>query len=139
MQKPAIMKTTTTLLSDYEFEAVTESGHKVQIDMRPAEEKQGQSPTELLLSALSGCASVDLVQMLKKRKRTVNNLKVTAEGTRREEHPRGYKHIKLHFVLESPDAKMEEFEKLGHMAATKYCSVAGTLSSEVEHTFEIIR
>ena len=70
------MKTTTTLLGDYEFEAENPSGHKIHIDMRPAEEKTGQSPTELLLSGLSGCAAVDLVQMLKKRKRTVNGLKV---------------------------------------------------------------
>jgi len=133
------MKTTTTLLGDYEFEAENPNGHKVHIDMRPEGDKVSQSPTELLLSAVSGCASVDLVTMLKKRKRTVNGLKVEAEGTRRDEHPRSFTHIKLHFILDSPDAKQEEFEKLGHLAATKYCSVAGTLNSEVEHTFTINR
>lgn len=133
------MKTTTTLLGDYEFESVNPNGNKVHIDMRPADEKKGQSPTELLLSALAGCASVDLVQMLKKRKKTVNGLRIETEGTRQEEQPRFFTHIKLHFILESPDATMEEFTKLGHLAATKYCSVAGTLKSEVEHSFEIIR
>lgn len=133
------MKTTTTLLGDYEFEAVNENGNKVQIDMRAPEEKKAQSPTELLLSALAGCASVDLVQMLKKRKRRVNGLTVEAEGDRRDEHPRGFTHIRLHFILDSPDAKQEEFEKLGHLAATKYCSVAGTLSSEMDHKFTINR
>ncbi|MFY0591178.1 OsmC family protein [Roseivirga sp.] len=133
------MKTTTTLLGDYEFEAINENGNKVQIDMRAPEEKKAQSPTELLLSALAGCASVDLVQMLKKRKRTVNGLSVEAEGDRRDDHPRGFTHIRLHFVLDSPDAKQEEFEKLGHLAATKYCSVAGSLSAEMSHTFTINR
>ncbi len=133
------METTTTLLGDYEYEAVNPAGNKVHIDMRDPGEKTGQSPTELLLSALSGCASVDLVQMLKKRKRTVNGLKVTAEGTRRDEHPRAFTHIKLHFVLDSPDASQEEFEKLGHLAAGKYCSVAGTLNSEIDHEFTINR
>ncbi len=133
------MKTTTTLLGDYQFEAVNENGNVVQIDMRPAEEKQGQSPTELLLSALAGCASVDLVQMLKKRKRTVSNLSVVTEGDRREEHPKGFTNISLHFILDSPDVTQEEFEKLGHMAATKYCSVAGSLSAEMGHKFTINR
>ncbi len=133
------MKTTTTLLGDYEFEAVNPNGNRVHIDMRAAEEKKGQSPTELLLSALAGCASVDLVQMLKKRRRTVNNLTVEAEGQRRDEHPRGFTHIKLHFKLNSPDVKQEEFEKLGHLAATKYCSVAGSLSAEMDHEFTILR
>lgn len=133
------MKTTTTLLGDYQFEAVNENGNVVQIDMRPAEEKQAQSPTELLLSALAGCASVDLVQMLKKRKRTVSNLSVVTEGVRREEHPKGFTNISLHFILDSPDVTQEEFEKLGHMAATKYCSVAGSLSAEMGHKFTINR
>jgi len=133
------MKTTTTLLGDYEFEAVNENGNKVQIDMRSPEEKQAQSPTELLLSSLAGCASVDLVQMLKKRKRTVNGLTVETEGDRRDEHPRGFTHIRLHFILDSPDTKQEEFEKLGHLAATKYCSVAGSLSAEMDHKFTINR
>lgn len=133
------MKTTTTLLGDYQFESVNENGNVVQIDMRAPEEKEAQSPTELLLSALAGCASVDLVQMLKKRRRTVSNLSVEAEGVRREEHPRGFTHITLHFTLESPDAEQAEFEKLGHLAATKYCSVAGTLSSTMDHKFTIKR
>ena len=133
------METTTTLLADYEYEATNPNGNKVHIDMRSPEEKTGQSPTELLLSALSACASVDLVQMLKKRKKTVNGLRVTADGTRRDEHPRGFTEIKLHFVLDSPDATQEEFERLGHLAATKYCSVAGTLNSDMQHTFTINR
>lgn len=133
------MKTTTTLLGDYEFESINPNGNKVHIDMRAAEEKQGQSPTELLLSAVSGCASVDLVQMLKKRRRTVNGLKVEADGVRKDEHPRAFTEIKLHFILDSPDATQEEFEKLGNLAATKYCSVAGTLNSDIHHEFTINR
>lgn len=131
------MKTTTRLISDFVFEAENENNNKVNIDMRTAEEKEGQSPTELLLSAVAACACVDLVQMLKKRKKTVNDLKVTTEGQRREDHPRGFTHIQMHFVLDSPDVKMAEFEKLGHLAATSYCSVAASLSAEMSHTFEI--
>ena len=133
------MEIATTLLGDYEFEAVNPRGNKVHIDMREPDEKSGQSPTELLLSALSGCASVDLVQMLKKRRKTVNGLKVEANGTRRDEHPRAFTEIKLHFILDSPDATQEEFEKLGTLAATKYCSVAGTLNSDIHHEFTINR
>ena len=133
------MKTITTFVDDLEFEAVNEEGNVVKIDMYPADQKKNQSPTQLLLSALSACASVDLVQMLKKRKKTVNGLKVEADGKRREEHPRAFTHIVLTFTLESPDATQEELEKLGHLAAGKYCSVSGSLNAEIEHKFEIIR
>jgi len=129
--------TTTRLRSDYHFESSNSSGNHVEMDMLPPDQKQHFSPTELLLSALAGCASVDLVQMLKKRKRTVIDLEVTAEGSRRETDPRGFVDIKLKFILTSPDTPMEEFIKFGTWAATKYCSVSATLNCPISHDFEI--
>lgn len=133
------MKTTTTFVADYEFQSVNETGNTLDIDMYSADKKKHMSPTELLLSSLSACASVDLVQMLKKRRKTVNALTVVADGTRRDENPRGFTKITLIFTLESPDVNQEEFEKMGHLAATKYCSVAASISSEIDHQFVINR
>lgn len=133
------MKVTTTFKADYEFQSTNEEGNTVDIDMYSPEKKEHMSPTQLLLSALSACASVDLVQMLKKRKRTVNGLTVVADGTRKDEHPRAFTHITLTFTVDSPDVTQEEFEKMGHLAATKYCSVAGTLNCQVDHEFVINR
>lgn len=133
------MKTTTTFVDDYEFQSVNETGNVIDIDMYKPEAKKHMSPTELLLSSLSACASVDLVQMLKKRRKTVNALSVEADGVRRDENPRGFTHITLTFTLESPDVTMEEFEKMAHMASTKYCSVASSISSEIDHKFVLNR
>lgn len=133
------MKTTTTFVADYEFQSVNETGNTLDIDMYSADKKKHMSPKELLLSSLSACASVDLVQMLKKRRKTVNALTVVADGTRRDENPRGFTKITLIFTLESPDVNQEEFEKMGHLAATKYCSVAASISSEIDHQFVINR
>ncbi len=130
---------TTTFIDDYEFQSVNDQGNVNNIDMLPAEEKKFMSPTELLLSSLSACASVDLVQMLKKRRKTVNGLTVEADGTRRDTHPRGFTDITLRFILKSPDAKQEEFEKLAHLAASKYCSVAATLSANITEEYIIER
>ena len=133
------MRVTTTFKDDYEFQSVNEEGNVLDIDMYSAEKKKHMSPTQLLLSSLAACASVDLVQILKKRKKTVNGLTVVADGTRRDEHPRGFTHIILTFTVDSPDVTEAEFEKMGHLAATKYCSVAGTLSAEVDHKFIVNR
>ena len=133
------MKTKTTFLDDYEFRSVNEEGNVIDIDMYPAAEKKHMSPTQLLLSALAACASVDLVSMLKKRRKTVTNLEVEAEGNRRDEYPRGFTEITLTFELTSPDVGLEEFEKMAHLAATKYCSVAGTLSAEMRHKYVLKR
>jgi putative redox protein len=131
--------TTTRLKSDYHFESENSSGNKVDMDMLPYDQKNHLSPTELLLSSLAGCASVDLVQMLKKRKRTILGLEVRTEGLRRETDPKGFVEIKLIFQLTSPDTSQEEFEKYGVLAATKYCSVSSTLSCPIHHEFVIIK
>ena len=53
------MKTITRMISDEVFEGVSESGNTVRIDTRKVEERQNQSPTELLLSALAACGAVE--------------------------------------------------------------------------------
>jgi len=130
------MKTTTRMLSDEVFEAVNENGNKVTIDTRKIEDRQNQSPTELLLSALAACAAVDIILMLKKRKKTVKDLVAETNGTRREEAPRYFTAIHCTYILTSPDATEEEFSKVAQLALDKYCSVASSLKSKV--TFSVV-
>jgi len=130
---------TTTFVDDNEFKSVNEHGNVNNIDMLPVGKKTHMSPMELILSALSACASVDLVEMLKKRRKTVNGLTVEADGVRNDGLPKYFKEITLRFILDSPDAKQEEFEKMGHLAASKYCSVAGSLNATIHHEFIINR
>jgi len=125
------MKTVTRMIADEVYEAVNENGNKVLVDLRKVEERQSQSPTELLLSALAGCGAVDIVLMLKKRKRTVKGLVIETTGTRREEAPRYFTAIHCHYLLTSPDASDEEMNKIAQLALEKYCSVATSLKSKI--------
>ncbi|SRR5258706_10484982 len=130
------MKTITRMIADEVYEAVNENGNKVMIDMRKVEERENQSPTELLLSALAGCGAVDMVLMLKKRRRTVAGLVIETTGTRREEEPRYFTAIHCHFLLASPDATEEELNKIAQLSLEKYCSVATSLKSRI--TFSVV-
>ncbi len=124
---------------DEEFTTTNENGNKVEVDMRSADQKQSQSPTEMLLSALGACAAVEIVSMVKKRRKTFVDLNAEISGERREEHPRGFTNIHLKYIITSPDLTDEEAERIVHLATTKYCSVAGSLSAEQTHSFEIKR
>ncbi len=130
---------TVRMTSDLTYNAQNPQGHAVQIDMNDPELKQGQSPMELLLSALGGCASVDAVLMMKKKKRELLDFFVELEGLRNDGVPGYYTDIKLHFVLVSPDATAEEFEKVVALSVEKYCSVASSLSSKITFTSEVRR
>uniref|UniRef100_UPI004048D231 OsmC family protein n=1 Tax=Mariniflexile sp. TaxID=1979402 RepID=UPI004048D231 len=133
------MKVELKYKSDKEYVAVNESGNAVNIDMLDPESKNHQSPTQLLLSALGACAAVDMVSMVKKRRKTFVDLKAEVTGERREEHPRAFTNIHLHYAITSPDLTEEEAERIVDLATTKYCSVAGSLSADQTHSFEIIR
>jgi putative redox protein len=85
---------------------------------------------------VGGCAAVDLVQMVKKRRKTVNGLRIESSGERREEEPRRFTKIHLRFILNSPDATEEELIKLLKLAVEKYCSVSGSLAADMELTYE---
>ena len=82
------MKIITRMLADDLYEATNPGGNKVMIDMRKAGDKIDLSPTELLLSALAGCGAVDIVIMLKKRKKTILEFVIETDGIRNEEPPR---------------------------------------------------
>lgn len=133
------MKVTLAYKADEEFIGTNENGNNVNVDMRPHEVKTGQSPTELLLSGLAACAAVEIVSMVKKRRKQFVDLKAELEGERREEHPRGFTKIHLKYTIYSPDLTQEEAERIVDLATTKYCSVAASIKAEQTHSFEIVR
>ncbi|MEO9482096.1 MAG: OsmC family protein [Ekhidna sp.] len=133
------MKIDLSYKGDEEFTSNNENGNNVEIDMRSADQKQHQSPTELLLSAVGACAAVEIVSMIKKRRKTFVDLNAEISGDRRDEHPRGFTDIHLKYVITSPDLTEEEAVRIVDLATTKYCSVAGSLSAKQTHSFEIKR
>lgn len=133
------MRSITRMLDEEVYEATNEAGHSVTIDMRPADLKKNQSPVELLQSALSACAAVDVVAILKKRKKTVRSFTIQSDGTRHEGYPRYFTKIHLTFVVHSPDVTVEELEKAAQLSLEKYCSVAGSLKTTITISGEVIR
>ncbi len=129
----------TTMIEDEVYESINENGNTLHIDMRKPELKNGQSPTEVLLSAVAACGAVDIVMMLKKRKKTIVDFKIETTGVRREETPRSFTAVHCQYILTSPDVNEEEFNKVAALSLEKYCSVASSLNSKVTHGVEIIR
>src|SRR5688572_8149543 len=133
------MKIIARMLEDEVYEAHNEAGHKIIMDMREAALKQNQSPPELLLSSLAGCGAVDIVIMLKKRKKTINNFIIETVGVRRDETPRKFLDIHCKYIVTSPDVELDELEKFAKLSLEKYCTVAATLNSHIHFSVEINR
>lgn len=125
----------TWLGSKLQFEGTTASGKLIKIDdAKDNPAAIGPSPMELILQAVSSCTAMDVVLILQKMRRTISSLTVDIDADRREEHPRIFTHIRLHFKLVSPDATDAEIEKAIRLSQETYCSVAGMLRPTVQIT-----
>jgi len=94
--------------------------------------KAGQSPPEALLSALASCVSVDVVEILAKRRTPVKSLEIDVVGERVDTTPRRYKYITLNFRIAGKGIEKDQALRAIDLAATKYCSVRDSLRHDME-------
>lgn len=88
---------------------------------------------QLVLMGLGGCASIDLGLLLKKQRQKLIDYQIEVLATRDETPAKAFKSINIHFNLTgSLDA--EKVEKAIELTLTKYCSVALSLSKDIEIT-----
>lgn len=126
----------------FHFEASNENGNKVHIDASPdiGGTNQGMRPMQMLLAAMGGCSSIDIVNILKKQKQDLKDIKVTVTGDREEGAvPSLFVKVHAHFKLFGNIDK-DKAEKAVSLSVDKYCSVAKTLESKatITHSFEIV-
>ena len=131
------MKITTRYKEDELFVAENDEGNKISIDMRHPDVKSSLAPVEMILASIAGCAAVDIVSMIRKKRKTFVDLIIETTGERREDHPRGLTRIHSKYTLVSPDTSLEIFEKVAKMATDKYCSAADSVKAEIHLTCEV--
>ena len=98
----------------------------------------GQSPVDMLLSALAACTSADVVSILAKRRTPVRRLEVGVAGRRAETTPRRFLQIRLDFVIDGTDIERDHAERAIELSMTKYCSVHDTLATDLRIEWSLI-
>jgi len=128
-------------VDDEKFQVKNASGNKLIIDMYSQEKKKNLSPMELLLSAVASCAAVEIVSMIRKRRRDFQDIKAEVSGRRAENHPKFFKLITIHYLIYSLDLTDAEAERFISLSLEKYCSVGSTINEKTNiiHSFEIKR
>ena len=133
------MKITTRMIEDELYESVTSDGILDTIDMRPLPTKKSMSPVESLLSSLAACGAVDIVEIVKKRKKSIVSFTIETEGKRRETPPRSFTAIHCKYIVVSPDVNEDEFTKAAKLSLEKYCSVADSLKATITFSVEVVK
>ena len=94
------------------------------------ENGKGQRPMQLILHALAGCMSIDVLNILYKQRQNVQDYRVSVNGTRSEELPSVFTEIKMTIHVKG-EVKEEFLKNAIKMGEEKYCSVHHMLNPTV--------
>src|SRR3954463_11902467 len=109
----------------FHFEASNEQGNKVHIDASPdiGGMNQGMRPMQMLLAAMGGCSTIDIISILKKQKQDLKDIKITITGDREKEAvPSLFTEVHAHFKLYG-NLDEDKVKKAVSLSVDKYCSV----------------
>lgn len=120
------------------FLGESSSGHQVLMDGNSGD--KAPSPMEMVLMAAGGCSAIDVVSILQKGRNDVADCEVKLTSERREEAPRIFTQINLHFIVSGKALSDKAVARAVDLSAEKYCSVAIMLGSSVKmtHSYEVI-
>lgn len=121
-----------------EFLAQMPSGHAVVFDT-DRKHNSAPGPMEMLLGALGACSSVDVVEILKKKRQKLVSLDIEISGERATEPPTVWVKIDMIYRLTGVLDEKAVRDAI-ELSQTKYCSVAATLrkTAELTYRFEIL-
>jgi putative redox protein len=135
---------TKTAVARYEgsglrFAVQTGSGHELILDN--AEGNAGPLPAEMVVVAEAGCTAMDVISILQKKRQEVTGYEVQVTAEQRDVPPNIFIAATVLHVVEGPAVDEAAVRRSIELSATKYCSVAATLSAgpvEIHHRYRIV-
>lgn len=139
-----MMKIELRRLNDaFHMEAENDTGRTLRMDASPdiGGGNLGMRPMQVLLSALAGCSAIDVINILRKQKQPLTDIRITITGEREKDAtPAPFVDAHIHFKLYG-DIDAAKAGKAVSLAVEKYCSVGKTIerTTTVTHSFEIFK
>ena len=126
---------------DLHMEARNEEGGAIRMDgnREIGGLEGGMSPMQLLLAAIGGCSTIDVIGILEKQKQPLEDIRVEVGGDRRKKGTYSeFTSIHLSFILKG-DLDPQKVERAINLSIDKYCSVSKALekTSTITHSYEI--
>jgi putative redox protein len=121
------------------FVGTDSTRHSIVITAPDGENSTGVKPSDLLLLGLASCASVDLVEILNKKRQPPERMEIRVEGVQEDSPPWTFRKIHMHFLLQGALLQPQAVEQAIRLAEEKYCSVAATIrcAAEITTSYEI--
>lgn len=137
------MRGTIKWVGDAMFVAESGSGHSVVLDGPPDHggRNMGLRPMEMVLLGVGGCASFDVVSILKKARQEIVSCHAELEAERAEGVPSPFTKIHMKFVVKGKGLKESQVERAVTLSSEKYCSASIMLRAAgvvITHSFEVV-
>ncbi|HEX5580796.1 MAG TPA: OsmC family protein [Gemmatimonadaceae bacterium] len=113
---------------EHRFDTGRPDGPSVRLD---ASARTGPSPVDALVGALAACVSVDVVDILAKRRTPVESLTVDTVAERANAVPARVVAVDMTFTITGAGIERVHAERAIDLAVTKYCSVRDSLDPEL--------
>lgn len=112
------------------FTGSADSGFPVTLDTLESFGGNNSAPTpmELILLGLAGCTAMDVISILKKKRREVTRFEVRAEAGRAGEHPKVFTSAVIHYQFDGKNIDEESVLRAIELSVTKYCPAHAMLS-----------
>jgi putative redox protein len=117
-----------------QFLAADEAGHVVVTDTQG----QGFKPPDLLLVAVVGCAGVDVVRILEKKRQEFSSVEASITKQNAPEAPWTIERIEVEWVVRGRGLREKAVQDAVRLAEEKYCSVTASLKSEIITTVRVL-
>lgn len=133
------MKITVSRQDDaYYLQSKTEDGHVTYTDAGPATggHNLAMRPMQMVLSALGSCSLIDVIFLLNKQRQNLQDVQLEIEAERRDEEPRIFTKIHLHYHCYGEDLSDKKVERACRLSMEQMCSVSLMLKPGVEISWE---
>lgn len=120
---------------EHRFDAGRPGGPVVRID---ASAQTGPSPVDALLIALGTCTSVDVVDILAKRRTPVATLSVDVQAARADATPKRVIGALLTYTITGQGIDRAQAERAIDLSVTKYCSVRDSLDPNLPVRWKLV-
>lgn len=117
-----------------QFLATDEAGRTVVTDS----EGQGFKPPDLLLASLVGCAGIDVVRILEKKRQKVTSIEASVSKENCPDPPWTITKIEVRWVIRGHDLKEKAVKDAVRLAEEGYCSVSATLNAEIVNDILVV-
>ncbi len=137
------MKATVKWVDGAMFLGESGSGHTVVMDGAPEHggRNAGIRPMETLLVGMGGCASFDVMSILRKSRQKVQHCTAELSAERAAEAPAVFTSIHIHFKVVGDRLKEAQVKRAVELSAEKYCSASIMMAragAEVSHSYEVL-